>query len=111
MKASYHRETYLTDEILKELGFYIASDFLGQKSWRIKFPYYNHIMQITIRPDFHRTNPNCGIFSLIIPEVYDSLEPGNNPNEKEFSMNIAYHVDTAERLHAIMNSLTHINLY
>lgn len=102
MKASYHRETYLTDEILKELGFYEASSFLGNKSWRIKYPYYNHIMQITIRPDLHRTNPNCGIFSLVTPASED---------QKEFSMNIAYHVDTAERLHLLINGLTHINLY
>lgn len=101
MKASYHRETYLTDDLLKDLGFYEANNFLGHKSWRIKFPYYSHIMQITIRPDLHRTNPNCGIFSLIMVD-------GNMP---DVALTIAYHVDTAERLHSLINILTYTNLY
>ena len=115
IKCSYVRENYLTDEILKNLGFTEAVDFVNQKCWRISIPYYAHMIQISIRPHLPRTNPNCGVLSIYSPaETLLVVEDNGKERKKKLEESthpIAWYVDTCERLKLIIDSLTHRNLY
>lgn len=119
----------LTEEILRNLGFEEATEksIIGGTLWRIKYPYYAYQFQIELA-DYPDDNPNCGVLSLYSPEqdtsaipddLYDKehWEPGDYERAKTFTIkipktevHIAWHVNTPERLYAIIQSLTQVNL-
>jgi hypothetical protein len=114
-KAAFHREEFLTDETLQRLGFTVAVDSMGFQVWRIKIPYYYKTIQIRINPDLPRTNPNCGVFSLFTPqETIDGVNAQGEPEQlttPEQTTNVAWYVDTCERLYTLIQTITHVNLY
>jgi len=114
-RSSFHQEEYLTDETLQRLGFNVAVDSMGFQVWRIKVPYYHHLIQIRINPELPRTNPNCGVFSLYSPaDTIDGIDENGNPEKITFpekTTNVAWYVDTCERLYNLIKHITYVNLY
>lgn len=114
-RAAFHREEFLTDETLQRLGFSVAVDSMGFQVWRINVPYYHKVIQVSINPDLPRTNPNCGVFSLYTPQqVVDGVDAEGNPEQITFpesTTNVAWYVDTCERLYSLIQIITHVNLY
>jgi hypothetical protein len=114
-KQQFHREEFLTDGTLQRLGFSVAVDSMGFQVWRITVPYYPKTIQISINTDLPRTNPNCGVFSLYSPEqTVDGIDTLGNPETITFperTENVAWHVDTCERLYKLIQIITYVNLY
>lgn len=102
----------LTEDILVNLGF-IKYKQNGRKVWRIKAPYYPHIIQVELG-NYPATNPNCGTISVWNPkqEVPTFTKKGKKKmiTLKESTTCIAWYVNTPERLHKVIASLTQENV-
>ena len=105
----------LDPEGLIRLGFTEAVGSLKEKVYRIKpSMYYNKTIQVTLKNDLPRTNPNCGVVYIYEEEINDTML--NNKGETvpvnfpERIIPIAWYVDTYERLFSIITSLTQINI-
>lgn len=107
----------LTEEILLDMGWKEGIDYIGNKVFRLKMPFYHDLFQIELNPELNgrRTNPNCGILSLYHPEMKDVEVYGNRRtrimNFPARETRIAHYVDTYARLMLIINVLTEVNLY
>jgi hypothetical protein len=110
------RKNKLDVEGLLRLGFTEHdSEVSREKVYRIKpSMYYHNILEMRLKPDLPHSNPNCGILAIYNPPIDDMMMDENGEKTKPIKFPsrwtaIAWHVDTYERLHAIVNSLTQIN--
>lgn len=105
----------IDEEGLKRLGFYLAEEKDNLRNiWRLKVPYYHYEFQIVLG-NYHSTNPNCGVVSLYDPagEAVGFTQKGKKKMYKYpgFCRPIAWHVDTFDRLHIIIQALSHRNIW
>lgn len=104
-------EKYLLDVGFKEVEP-LMHEF-GRKTYQLKFPFYNYQFRLSLG-DYPSSNPNCGVLGLYEPE--EDVEGVDLRGKKkiikypEFYRPIAWYVDTPNRLHSIIQSLTHKNL-
>jgi hypothetical protein len=109
------RRDKLDEEGLLRMGFTAHEDTQGLGTvYRIKpAMYYHPMIQVQLRTDLPRTNPNCGIVSIYSPEITDKVITNEGEKQVTFPERItpiAWYVDTYDRLFAIINSLIQINL-
>lgn len=113
MVMAPHFTNKLTDEGLKRLGYTKAKNSLGKTVWRITPPYYIGTIQVELG-NYVRTNGNCGTVSIYRKE--ENVPTFDKKGKKKFiklsesTVAIAHYVDSFERLHAIVTSLTQVNL-
>lgn len=115
-------EVTLNADFLKKMGFYDSGkvDITGHIKWRLKIPFQPHKeIQITLGA-YPKTNPNCGIVSIVHVEINDFVwsqidgeqkgfhkierKPIHVP-EKEYS--VASHIHTPHLLVTLINILTY----
>lgn len=113
------RRTVIDDEHLKHVGFVKLEkqDPVNRDVWELKIPYYPHKFRF-IKGNYPANNPNCGIVSIYEPagEAVGFEQAKGGKVKKVIhkfsatSINIAYYVNTAERLKNIILALTETNI-
>lgn len=110
-----NRCTKITDKILRYYGFVklVEKDIVGRDIWELRMPFYPHKFRF-IKEDFPADNPNCGVLSIHNDacEVSGFDTKGKKKLYKlpSSTHNIAYYVNTAERLRSIILILTESNV-
>jgi hypothetical protein len=114
-QSKFKHQLKLSDELMKDLDWTPAKNWMKESVWRKKYPHYHYIFELWLKPHLDATNPNCGVLSLYEPSVTVPVYGhGKKPKITTFperTINIASYVDTIERLNLIIDSLTHINLF
>lgn len=113
------RTTKIDDETLINIGFVKLDkqDVVKRDVWELKVPYYPHKLRY-IKGNYPANNPNCGIISIYEPagEAVGFTQTKNGRTKKivhkypATSINIAYYVNTAERLKDVILALTENNI-
>jgi len=113
------RTTKIDDEHLTFVGFVKLEkqDPVNRDIWELKIPYYPHKLRF-IKGNYPANNPNCGIISIYEPAGeavgFDQTKGGKVKKivhkYPATSINIAYYVNTAERLRDIILALTETNI-
>lgn len=128
-------KTALTPEILTSHGFVEIPEgnVIGAPVYRLSnikdnWGDYGFDIDVVLNLQYQESNPNCGIVSLHSPAFTSAVVPrdlwdkedwteedqeradNNLVPFEEHNQPIAWHVTTYERLHAIVKSLTLINL-
>jgi hypothetical protein len=126
----------ITKEKLIEWGF-VESDkdrFIGDPIYRKKVPshekvgHYHFQIQITLKPQYGASNPNCGILSIhspseecgaIPPDLYNKKKWSKKDEERangytvtleEMTQPIAWYVHTEERVKELYHALTQLDV-